>query len=256
MIKLSAIIIDDEEKAINNLTYNINQFCSTKVELIASTTNPVEGIKLVKQHKPDILFLDIQMPIINGFEVLNELPNFYSFLVFVTAHSQYGIRAVKASAFDYLLKPIDPIEFSATIDRMYDLFHKMKNKGLTVEINRTALSLLKNNLSSKDAPNEIMIPQKDLMKKVKVSDILYISGDANYVTIHTKLGKSYVAAKTLKVYEEILDEKLFVRIHKSFLVNKQYVKGTTKKEQHYVILKNDAELPIARRRLKAVLNSL
>ncbi len=255
-MKLNAVIIDDEDSGIKNISYNIENFCFDKIAVQASTTDPVKGIELVKQCKPDVLFLDIQMPVIDGFEVLERLTDLSFFLVFTTAYSQYGIRAVKASAFDYLLKPIDPIEFKETVDKMHKAFNKIKNKGATIELNKTALLLLNENLKTKNAPKHIMVPQQDYMVKLDVSEILYIEADVNYAFIYIQSGKKIMVARTLKSFEEILDKDHFIRIHKSFLVNKQFVKETRRKQQYFVMMKNDALLPIARRRVKEVLEIL
>lgn len=255
-MKLRAIIIDDEESAVNNISFNIDEYCSDKIEVIASATDPLEGIKLVKNHKPDILFLDVQMPKLDGFQVLEKLNELSFFLIFISAYSKYGVRAVKASAFDYLLKPLDPLEFKGTIEKIYNINQEFIEKGEKIELNRTALKLLKQNLKSTEAPSEIMVSHNDYMVKLNVSDILYIEAEVNYVYIYVNDGRKMLVARTLKSFEEILDKNIFLRIHKSYIVNKSFIKKAIKKEQYFIILNNEQELPLARRRAKSILNTL
>ncbi len=255
-MKLKAILIDDERSSLANLSYNISAYFKEQIEIVAQTTDPFKGLELIKTHQPDILFLDIKMPKLDGFQLLEKIPEKAFFLIFTTAYSNYGVRAIKASAFDYLLKPIDPLELKATVERIIQIISLQNNKTNGLRGMKHALNLLMKNIKSKTYPSQIIVPYQDGSKTIIVDDILYIIADVNYSVIHIKNQGRLIVSRTLKSFEELLDVNQFFRIHKSYLVNSKYVTQVVKKEQHCVKLEGGEELPIARRRTKAILDKL
>ncbi len=256
MNKQRAIIIDDEIDSLNNLCYLLNTYCGNDIEIIAQTSSPQKAIVLINDLKPDILFLDIKMPNIDGFQLLEQLEQHNFFLVFTTAYSEYGIRALKASAIDYLLKPIDPVELKGAIDKIKHLVQLKAQSNLTKTTNKNAIHLLLNNLTSNSFPKQIMIPHQDQLKMVNVSEIVSIAADINYSIVHMLDDTKYLVAKTLKSFEELLDTHSFLRIHKSYIINLFFIKETIKSDQYYIILKNEQRFPIARRRVKMVMDKI
>lgn len=256
-MKLKAIIIDDERSSLANLSYNITAYFEEQIAIVAQTTDPLQGVELVNIHQPDILFLDIKMPQLDGFQVLERIPNKFFFLIFTTAYSDYGVRAIKASAFDYLLKPIDPLELKETVERILQIINLQKGRSHKQAQTNYALSLLMQNINTTNFPQQIMLPSLDEVKMIEVDEILYIGGDNNYSVIYMLDKQKHIVSKTLKYFEDLLDPNQFIRIHKSFLVQVKCIKGTSKKEgATYAKLENGEELVIARRRVKSTIHKL
>lgn len=253
---IKAIIIDDEEKGLNSLAYNIKEFCSSEIDLVFQTQKPEMGLKAINKLKPKIVFLDIQMPRMNGFELLQKISFKNFFLIFTTAHSKYGIRAIKASAFDYLLKPIDPIELRETTNRIVEIINKNLSPHFDFQYRLPSLNSLNEAVESNSYPKHVTLPFQDHFKMFDVHSIIYIEADVNYSSLSILDKGNFIVARTLKSFEEVLDDDIFFRIHKSYLVNRHFISEIIKKSNYELKLKNGIVLPIARRRAKKVFDKL
>lgn len=192
----------------------------------------------------------------DGFQLLEKIENHDFFLIFTTAFSEYGIKALKASAIDYLLKPINPLELKEAVQKVMRLSQLQEKMTDTKQGQKQSVHLLLKNLEHDTYPKQIMIPHKDELKMVNVDQIQYISAEINYSIVYMVDGVQYVVSKTLKLFEELLSKEQFIRVHKSHLINRKFIKETVKREQYYVVLLGGVELPIARRRVKAVMEKL
>src|SRR4051812_3251197 len=200
---LKSIIIDDELKSRESLRILIEDFC-TGVEVSALCQNVAEGIAAIEKHKPDVIFLDIQMQRETGFDLLNKIKEIDFEVIFTTAHSEYAIKAFKFSAIDYLLKPIDIEELKSALDKVEKKLHSNISERL---------EHLMQNLKPAPAQNyKLALPTTDGLIFVRIDEIIYCEASSNYTQIFTHDGKKHVVSRTLKEYEDLLADHSFFRI--------------------------------------------
>jgi len=235
---LKAVIIDDESGAIKNLSKIIENYCST-IQIIGSASGVIEGIKLINDKQPDLVFLDIQMPDGTGFDML-ECIKYWSFdLIFVTSYNQHAIKDFKYSAVDYLLKTIDIDELIAAVERIIE--RKLQN---TIGNDYNELF---NNLKG-DKPFKIAISSSNSKEFIQIENIIRLEASGSYTNIHLTNERVIVASKKIKEFEDILSDHLFVRIHNSHMINLNEVTKYYKHEGGWIGLSDGSEVPLARRR--------
>lgn len=235
------MIIDDEKHARLTLRQLIRSFLGQRLKVADMASSVAEGVTAIKKYKPDIVFLDIEMPVQNGFSLFSHFDEIPFHVVFCTAYEQYAIDAIRVAAFDYLLKPVSQDDLIALMDR-FDKFR------VSPVANRARIDTLISNFSAEGIHfNSIALPTKDGYQMEKVVDIVYCRARESYCEVHVKGQVSYFVSRTLKQMEEILPPELFFRIHKSFLVNLNYVK-IYRKQENYIILHNGEQLEVAHRR--------
>jgi two-component system LytT family response regulator len=242
---LSALIVDDEEFSRQSLFYLLEENCSNvKVSGIASSV--AEARSFLNTRPVDLIFLDIAMPKENGFELLPHISKERSAVIFITAYDQYALRALKASAVDYLLKPIDIDELKTAVIKATE-WKKTHSPQKDTKLPPT-LKVLQDNLNERKQLTKLTIQHSQGFHIVEVQDIIYIEADSNYSMLHLKTDEVIVATKSLKEFEEILQVSCFVRIHKSIILNLNYLKNYSNSNGLFVKLNNDKELPVSRRR--------
>lgn len=242
---MRTILIDDEMDSLEALGLLLERYCPG-IEQVAHCRNAREGLAAIAEHQPDLLFLDIEMPGKTGFQMLEELESKELEVIFVTAYDQYAIDAIKVSAMDYLLKPVDEEELvQATAKARERLAKRQSSKQLEV--------LLTNINSGKNGFQKLAIPTLDGLHFVNVSDILYCSAEGNYTTIHCLNKERYVISKTLKDTTELLSDPSFFRTHQSYLVNLNYLKRYIKGSGGNVVLQDGSIIQVARARKEALL---
>jgi two-component system LytT family response regulator len=236
----TSIIIDDEPNAIVSLKLVIQEFLKEKVQVVETATSVKEGVEKIKKHKPDIVFLDIEMPNENGFELFKYFEQGVNFdVIFTTAYAQYGIQAVKCAALDYLLKPVNPVEIRASLKRL--------EQKKTMDVPLKQIELLLANLQPNYDTNKIVIPTSTGLELFSVREILYCEGDGNYSKIFTTGGRDITISKTLQWLEETLPAEYFFRIHKSYLVNLGHAQTYDKASGNVLILDNGKSLEVSHR---------
>lgn len=244
---IKAIIVDDELNAIRSLKWEVDKFCQD-IEIIDSFTNPIEAISAINYLKPDCIFLDIEMPEMDGFQLLNNLKYKNFDLIFTTAFDNYAIRAFKANAIDYLLKPIDTDDLLASVAKIKN--NKDKNTlGLDLE------NILKSLVPPK-TKKKVPLAFSGKTVFVNSDEIMYCKSDGNYTEIFFKEQKKEVLSKKLKDVELLLQSENFFRVHKSYLVNVKYIKEFVKSDGHYLVLENDVTIPVARLKKNELLDFL
>lgn len=235
MSKIKAIVVDDEANARENLRFLLNEFCKD-VEVVSETSNVDSAIKEIKKHAPQLVFLDIEMPQKNGFQLLEEFSTIDFQVIFVTAYDKYAIRAFEVAALDYLLKPVD-------IERLQEAVKKVKKAIETTGYNQTKIDVLKAN---KKEIKKIAIPYKSDYAILDINDVLCIEADRMYSNLYTNDGKKYVIAKKLSHYENLLcKEKDFFRVHRSWIVNVNKIEVYSKKEKE-VTLSTNYKVPVSK----------
>ncbi len=241
---IKAIILDDEKHSVATLAWKIEKFCPD-VEVVKQFTDPVEALEYLQKNPPDLLFLDIEMPRLNGFEVLEELGDQVSFdVIFTTAYDEFGIRAVKASALDYLLKPVQNQELKTAIEK----YKTKSGNGKQME------TIFSSEQESKS--NKIALATKERIEFVRPEEIILCSSDSNYTMIYLTNNRKKIISKTLKDVEEMLKAHNFFRAHHSHLVNLNHIKEYVRADGGYLMLSNGKTLPVARNRKDDLLKKI
>ncbi len=244
---IKAILIDDEEHCLDTLSIVLNDFCP-QVQVLQQCLSAKQGLEAIEKFKPDLVFLDIEMPSMNGFEMLEQFKEIPFSVVFTTSYNQYAIKAIRFSALDYLLKPIDPKELIAAV-------HKVETqKKLPGE--EQFQMLLSKMTSKEEFDPKIPVPTSDGFELIPVEDIISCEASDNYTFFYLKEKKKITACRMLKEVEEQLnDYGYFVRTHHSYLINikeaTKYVKG----EGGYVIMSDGTSVNVSRSRKEGLLKS-
>jgi two-component system, LytTR family, response regulator len=237
---IRAIIIEDEPVSRETLTLMLNRH-KNDIEIIAACSNPSEGIDCIAQFQPDLIFLDIQMPKMNGFEMLKKISSINFEVIFTTAFDQYAINAIRTSALDYLLKPVDDEDLTAAIEKCKERMIEKKTKY--------QFENLFNNLTNKNPLDKtIALSASDGISFVKMSDILRVEANGRYAKFYLLNKETIVVSKTLGDFEEILTSNQFFRIHDSSIINLNHVKKYIRGDGGTVVLSDNTELDVARRR--------
>jgi two-component system LytT family response regulator len=239
MEKITAILIDDELSSLQNLQQKLNEFCPD-VEIIGTTQKPEQAIALIRQYAPDVVFLDIEMPRMNGFRMLDELGDIDFEIIFTTAYNHYAVDAIRISAFDYLMKPIAIKDLQSAVERL------AKRQKPQV---KDKLDVLKSSLSNTKSQDEkIAIPTSEGLEFIPIKTILHIESSSNYSKIFFVEGKSILVTKLLKDFEDMLVPYHFYRVHNSHLINLNYIKKYIRGEGGQVIMQNGDVIDVARRK--------
>jgi two-component system LytT family response regulator len=243
---IEAVLVDDEAKALQSLSWELSNL-SDKVRIVASFTDANEALEYLHKNTPDCLFLDIEMPTMDGFQFIKNLKNKAFPVVITTAYNQYALKALKNEAIDYLLKPIDSDDLEETINKI----KKFNSKNFTAE--RLEKILLNHNAKSQN--KKITINTDGKLLFFESDDILYAESDGNYSTIYLKDGQKILLTKKLKEVDELLPNNDFFRIHNSFIVNLNKVKEFLKTDG-YVILETNQKIPVSRQKKSDFLDLL
>ncbi len=246
---IKAIIIDDEQLAIESLQWEIENF-SQDVKIIETFTNPKDAISGINYLKPDLVFLDIEMPEIDGFQLLQLLDYKQFDLIITTAYNQYAIQAFKANAIDYLLKPVDPDDLIKAIDKVKS---RQLNQSSTKNIETVLSKLVQGNF---ERHKKIPLSLNNKIVLVTPEEILYCKSDGSYTTVFMKDKTEYLVSKNIKHIEALLPIDTFIRIHKSYIVNLNEIKELIKQGSGEIILTNDRIIPISRSHRKQVFDAL
>lgn len=242
--KLRAIIVDDELHGRENLKKIIETYCR-EIEILACADSVVNAKELVSIHNPDVVFLDINMPVLDGFDFLEEYDDRNFMVVFVSAHEEFGINAVKAGAADYLLKPVNIKELKQTVKKLLMIM----NKKIKVE--------------TAHEKDKLVLPASHGFNVLVIDDIIRFEAEGCYTKVIFKDGKNTIISRTLKDFEETISKEKFFRIHKSHLVNLKYIKDYSNISGNFVTMTDGSKVEISRRKapefiqkIKTVLNSV
>lgn len=244
---MRAIIIDDMPQAVQLLRNDLAA-CCPEVEVIGDAEGVVSGARLIKQLKPELLFLDIQLQDGTGFDLLEILPEELHFqVIFTTVSDAHAIRAFRYAAIDYLLKPLNPEELKEAV---------AKARRATGEQSKEKLGLLLDAMKQPTAPRRIALHTQEKIQIVDVDSIVRCEASSNYTTFHFLDRSKLLVSKTLKEFERMLQEHPFLRVHQSHLVNLQHVKAFLKADGGYLQMTDDGRVPVSFRKRAAVLEAL
>ena len=245
---LTAIIIDDETSSRNSLRQKLTNHCG-EISIIGECENGEEGIKNIEEKNPDIIFLDVEMPRMNGFTMLQQLTNKNFEIVFITAYDHYAIQAIKFSALDYLVKPVEIADLKAAVEKAAQK-RKISTGNERLEI------LLQNLMNEKKDLQRIAIPSLDGFQFVETGNIIYLEATSNYTCFYLINNTKITVAKTLKDFEELLPSSVFIRIHHSYIVNKNMVEKYINGKGGQVVMKNGRILDVARRKKEEFMKAI
>ncbi len=255
-MKLKALIVDDEELARKNLAILLDDFCPD-VEVVGDASNINSAKEKIESLNPDVVFLDIRMPRgAEGFELLESLEKRDFFVVFVTAFKDYALKAFNANAIHYVLKPIDIEDLQNAVQKVIESKKAFQEEPDNFSIYFEAIKNLSNNFENKGYGNKIAISHTRGLKLIETKDVVYLEASGNCTMIYFSDGKRYLDTRTLKIYEEILNPYDFFRIHKSYIVNMDYLKEYINEDGHFAVLKSGNLLPVARNRVSTFVKTL
>ncbi|GGG40103.1 DNA-binding response regulator [Croceivirga lutea] len=243
---IEAVLVDDEAKALESLSWELTNL-SDEVKIIASFTDAHEAINFLDNNTPDCLFLDIEMPVMDGFQFIKSLKKVNFPIVITTAYNQYALKALKNEAIDYLLKPIDTDDLNETIRKI----KKYNSKNISVE--RLEKILL--NFNAKALNKKISINTDGKLIFLESNEILYAESDGNYTTLYLEDGHKLVLTKKLKEVNQMLPSDSFFRIHNSYVVNLEKIKEFLKTDG-YVVLTSGQKIPVSRQKKSDFLDLL
>lgn len=247
---IRTIIIDDEPSAISVLAMLLNKKCKELVEVVATSTSPVEGEKLIETLNPDLVFLDIEMPEMSGIDLLRSFINPSFRVVFVTAYDAYAVEAFRLSAIDYLLKPVEADDILRAVQKIKKDIERNENT-IGSQLHHLEELLLQNNAESK-----IGIGMADKIVFLNITDIMYCEASGSYTTVFFRDGRKMVASKTLSDFELQLADHHFFRVHHSLLINLNCVREFQRHDGGYVIMENGQRLEVSQRKRKDFLDAI
>lgn len=237
----TCVLIDDEIRSIDTLKTIIENFLDEDLKILGTANSAQEGFNLILKTKPEIVFLDIEMPHQTGFDMLELFNNIDFEVIFTTGFDQYAITAIKFSALDYLLKPINISELQQAVQKAIE---RLSSKTSDNQIQ----NLLKNIRSPKDSTNKIPLPVMNGLEMVQVGQIVHCEASQDYTIVTLLNGKTILVSRSIKYFEELLNDYNFFRTHHSYLINKEFIKKYVKGEGGYIITESGKEIPVSRRK--------
>jgi two-component system LytT family response regulator len=236
MNPITAIIIDHEKQGREHLKCLIDNYCPD-IKVIALAESAVDAKNAVRDLLPDAVFLDIDMPVLDGFDFLDSVPDRNFMVVFVTSYEEYGVRAVKANAVDYLLRPVD-------IKELQQCANRLVNEKRKYSQNKT------------EASGKIIIPKGMGFEFLEFDSIVRLEADGCYTIIYPHIGKKIIVSRTLKLFENALPPDVFIRVHKSHIINLKYMKEYSKLDGGYIVMTDGSKVEVSRRRTTEFLQKI
>ena len=248
---LRAVIVEDEKRSRETLSGLLKLYCKN-LTVVGEAENVREGLEVIKQQNPDVVFLDIQMPDGSGFKLLEQIKQISFDVIFTTAYDQFAIKAIRFSALDYLLKPILPNDLVNAVNKA--------EKNKQVQKSNSNIKVLLENINRPPAESpKIILSTSEKINVIKVDEIIRCESDNYYTMFYFTNGKRLLVSKTLKEQEELLSEHNFIRPHKSHLINVKYIKSYLKTDGGVILMENGSKIPVSRRKkeyIKEILSNL
>jgi len=244
---LNAIIADDEQHCCKTLDALLKRYCP-EVNVVAICANGIEALEAIRQLKPDLVFLDVEMPKMNGFEMLEQLHEINFHLIFVTSYDAYALKAIRFSAIDYLLKPVDREELQKAVQKVMQRMETPLPEQLKI--------ILEKMHQPSAVSGKIALPTMEGLQMVTVESIISCEADDNYTTLILKNNRKVVVSSTLKVIEELLEDHSFIRIHRSYLVNLKEIEKYVKADGGYVVMSDGSQVYVSRNKKDELLKML
>lgn len=245
---MNIAIIDDEVHCIESLVIHLKELFP-KANVVYKTNKVQEAVEKLKELPIDLLFLDIEMPGINGFQLLDAIPDREFDTIFTTAYSEYALKAFKAKAVSYLLKPIDETELKEAVEN----WKEMKKSTINTQ-NQNIDEVLDHLKKEGFMKSKISVPISDGYEFIEVNDIIYCNSQSNYTYLHLTDGSKVLVSKTLKEVESALANFFFIRVHQSYLINPNYMKRFSRNDGGYIIMENKESIPVSNSKRNLIVN--
>lgn len=242
---IRAVIVDDEPNNVQNLVQLLERHCP-QVSVAGTAYDSVSGKEVILEQRPDLVFLDISMPGQTGFDLLKNIPSPDFDVIFVTAFHQYGIQAIKFSALDYLLKPIDVQELRQAVDKAQARRADRQQKGQLENL----LQLLRHQQQKEE--HRIALPGARETRLVHPGRIIRCEASNNYTTFYLQGGEKYLVSRPIFEYEEMLKDYGFLRCHQTHLVNKEFIRSWVKEDGGYLLLEDNTAIPVSRQKRELI----
>jgi two-component system LytT family response regulator len=236
---IKAIIVDDELGARESLSKMIEKNCKS-IDILAKADSMTTAYEAILKHQPDLVFLDIEMPNGNAFDLLEKFDKINFDIIFTTAYDHYAIKGIKYSAIDYILKPIDPEELVQAV-------HRFEEKAGQKNMLDQKFKMLLSNIKPENKLKKVGLPDGDGLIFINLADIIRCDSDGNYTFFILTTGKKIIASRTLGEYEQMFADDNFFRVHRSHLINLQHVKKYIKGEGGYVVMSDNSQVEVSRR---------
>jgi two-component system LytT family response regulator len=244
---LRALIIDDEAKSREVLSRQLEHFCP-EIEVIGNATNGNQAAQLIREMKPDVVFLDVELGADTGFDLLKSLGEVKFDVVFTTAHEKYALEAIRFSALDYLMKPILAEELKRSVARL------LKKKS--PEDRKNHLDALIYNINYSNSDKKLGLPMQHGLEFISISEVVYCESENNYTIFHMKNGQKHLVSRTMLEFDHLLKNYYFFRAHQSYLVNLRHVQRFNKNESSSLIMSSGQQIDVSRRKKTAILQAL
>ena len=246
-MNIKAIIVEDEENSRITLANMLTNFCEG-VEVLAQANSVKTALPLIREHQPDLVFLDIEMPEDNGFKLFDYLPSLNFETIFTTAYNQYAVKAFRVSAIDYLLKPIDLHDLRAAITKVKEI-----KKGQS-PASQSRIDTLRENLNGQ--MNKLALPIQDGFLFIELKNIIYCEAQGNYTAFYLRGNDKILISKTLKIYTDLLIEFDFFRLNRSHLINLKHVRNYGRQKNPVITLSTGVSLVLSENRKEAFLEKI
>ena len=244
---MKALIVDDEPYCIAVLNTLLAKYCP-EVNILATCSSGAEAIKAIKNLQPEVVFLDVEMPGMNGFQMLEQLPAVDFHLIFTTSYDQYALKAIRFSAIDYLLKPIDREELQRAVQKIKHQVQRPMTQQLEILLQKIA--------QPSPTINKVALPTMEGLQMVSINSIISCESDSNYTIVLLKDKQKLVVSRTLKDIEEMLEDHSFARVHHSHLVNLNEIEKYMKGEGGYLIMSDGSSIDVSRSKKETLLKKL
>lgn len=248
MRRLKAVLVDDEFRSIEFLQSLLDKYCP-QVNIVATAGNVASGYEAIQNHSPDVVFLDVEMPDGNGFSLLEKFSDISFQVIFVTSHSHYALSAIKFSALDYLLKPVDSADLIRAVEKLES---RIDNDHLQLTIEALTQNLKINNREQK----KIVLRTAEQIYVVDIKEIVRLEADMKYTTFFMEDGRKILVSRTLKDFDDMLDGFGFLRVHQSHLIHMRFFDRYEKRDGGSAVMKDKSRVPVAVRKKEDLLNFL
>ena len=248
---IRTVIIDDEPSAVNVLSILLQEYCSEDISITGTSNSPLLGKELIQKLKPDLVFLDVEMPVMSGVDLVRSFTDPFFRVVFITAYDAYAVEAFRLSAVDYLLKPVEADDIIRVVQKIKK--QMLRNENISIaQLERLERLLFQNDVTSE----KIGIGMADKIIFIHISDILYCEAQGSYTYVYLDGGKKIVASRPLGEFETQLNGHSFFRIHHSTLINLNRVKEFQRLDGGYVVMENNQKLEISKRKRRDFLDAI
>jgi two-component system, LytTR family, response regulator len=245
---MKAIIIDDEKDGVESLEMLLRENCPG-VDIIGTATDPQQAAGLILQKRPQVVFLDIHMPGMSGFELLDKMKQVHFHVIFTTAYDHYAVQAFRANAVDYLLKPV-------IIGELVSAVNKVKNMVMSPQVGNSDIEALLEKIRTRQPVSRLAVSSMNEILYIDYAQISYLEADSNYTNIILRNGKRINSTKTLKEYEGMLDPASFFRVFKTHIINLAHVEKFIKGDGGYIVMNDGTRVPVSREKRQQLLEIL